>query len=79
MEAWLYTPDVYKRQAPSGSNQQENENYDWIPFSDNPAEHFRIAYNKPVSYTHLDVYKRQPQVERQETDEEETTADRWNA
>ena len=87
-----------RRDGPSGSNQAE-EDYDWIPFSDDPAENFRIAYNKrnppelwipprnkgnrsntpqterqiidegpriaqvnnirAVSYTHLDVYKRQ--------------------
>ena len=30
----------------SGSNQPEEEDYDWIPFSSDPAENFRIAYNK---------------------------------
>ena len=34
-----------QRDTPSGSNQAE-EDYDWIPFSDDPAENFRIAYNK---------------------------------
>ena len=39
--------DENRRNRNNGNN-QVNENYDWIPFSDNP-----------VSYTHLDVYKRQ--------------------
>ena len=73
------------RDAPSGSNQQENENYDWIPFSDNPAEHFRVAYNKRnppelwIPSRNNGNQSNTPQGERQEIDEEETMADRWNA
>ena len=69
----------------SGSNQPEEEDYDWIPFSSNPAESFRIAYNKrnpPELWIPSRSNGNQtntPQGGRQVTDEEEETADRWNA
>ena len=76
--------DNQRRDAPSGSNQAE-ENYDWIPFSNDPAENFRIEYNKR-NPPELWIPSRSngnrsntPQRGRQGMDEEEGTADRWNA
>ena len=47
--------DVYKRQIPALFNRGAARRL-------NTAPHFIRQYIGPVSYTHLDVYKRQPQA-----------------
>ena len=55
LELLALRPDVYKRQL-------SGRRFDWggrLRKSNGGAQRFPQAGQKPVSYTHLDVYKRQ--------------------